>query len=71
MWLGRRDSLEASFSGANQFIPAPNSSLETLIANFKQQGLDVGDLVALSGKLFKNQYHVKNMPFFFLSFFLQ
>ncbi|BBH02940.1 Peroxidase superfamily protein, partial [Prunus dulcis] len=49
VWLGRRDSLEASFSGANQFIPAPNSSLETLIANFKQQGLDVGDLVALSG----------------------
>lgn len=47
--LGRRDSLEASFSGANQFIPAPNSSLETLIANFKHQGLDVGDLVALSG----------------------
>ncbi|CAL9029031.1 unnamed protein product [Prunus brigantina] len=49
VWLGRRDSLEASFSGANQFIPAPNSSLETLIANFKQQGLDVGDLVTLSG----------------------
>ncbi|PON57107.1 Peroxidase [Parasponia andersonii] len=47
--LGRRDSLEASLSGANQFIPAPNSSLETLIANFDQQGLDVGDLVALSG----------------------
>ncbi|KAF4362608.1 hypothetical protein F8388_011435 [Cannabis sativa] len=47
--LGRRDSLEASFSGANKFIPAPNSSLDTLIANFNQQGLDVGDLVALSG----------------------
>ena len=39
----------ASFSGANLFIPSPNSSLETLIANFAQQGLDVGDLVALSG----------------------
>ncbi|KAF3961078.1 hypothetical protein CMV_014269 [Castanea mollissima] len=47
--LGRRDSLEASFSGANQFIPAPNSSLETLISSFKEHGLDVGDLVALSG----------------------
>ncbi|XP_048319689.2 peroxidase 20 [Ziziphus jujuba] len=47
--LGRRDSLEASFDGANQFIPAPNSSLETLIYIFKEQGLDVQDLVALSG----------------------
>ncbi|XP_023879947.1 peroxidase 20 isoform X1 [Quercus suber] len=47
--LGRRDSLKASLSGANHFIPAPNSSLETLISSFKQQGLDVGDLVALSG----------------------
>ena len=43
--------MEASFSGANQFIPAPNSSLETLISNFELQGLDVGDLVALSGKI--------------------
>ncbi|KAJ6962987.1 peroxidase 20 [Populus alba x Populus x berolinensis] len=49
VYLGRKDSLTASFDGANQFIPAPNSSLETLIANFKQQGLDIGDLVALSG----------------------
>ncbi|KAL5551213.1 hypothetical protein UlMin_001389 [Ulmus minor] len=49
VYLGRRDSLEASFNGANQFIPAPNSSLETLIANFEQQGLHIGDLVALSG----------------------
>ncbi|CAI9095469.1 OLC1v1031425C3 [Oldenlandia corymbosa var. corymbosa] len=47
--LGRRDSLTASFNGANQFIPAPNSTLDTLIANFQQQGLDIGDLVALSG----------------------
>ncbi|KAK7406366.1 hypothetical protein VNO78_07990 [Psophocarpus tetragonolobus] len=47
--LGRKDSLESSFSGANLFIPAPNSSLEILIDNFKQQGLDVEDLVVLSG----------------------
>ncbi|KAF9625881.1 hypothetical protein IFM89_027658 [Coptis chinensis] len=47
--LGRLDSLTASFSGANQFIPAPNSSLETLISNFAVQGLGIGDLVALSG----------------------
>ncbi|XP_030524860.1 peroxidase 20 [Rhodamnia argentea] len=49
VWLGRRDSLKASFDGANKFIPAPNSSLDTLIENFRQQGLDEGDLVALSG----------------------
>ncbi|XP_027180925.1 peroxidase 20 [Coffea eugenioides] len=47
--LGRRDSLTASFNGANQFIPAPNSTLDSLIVNFQQQGLDTGDLVALSG----------------------
>ncbi|XP_071724492.1 peroxidase 20 [Rutidosis leptorrhynchoides] len=49
VWLGRRDSLEASFNGANQYIPSPNSTLEGLIANFQQQGLHIGDLVALSG----------------------
>ncbi|KAB5573916.1 hypothetical protein DKX38_001110 [Salix brachista] len=49
VYLGRKDSLKASFDGANQLIPAPNSSLETLISNFKQHGLDIGDLVALSG----------------------
>lgn len=49
VWLGRRDSLNSSFDGANQFLPAPNSSLEMLIANFKRQGLDIDDLVALSG----------------------
>lgn len=49
--LGRKDSLKASFDGANKYIPSPNSSLETLIANFHEQGLDVYDLVALSGQL--------------------
>ncbi|KAA8522089.1 hypothetical protein F0562_012597 [Nyssa sinensis] len=49
VYLGRRDSLEASFNGANQFLPAPNSSLETLITNFQHHGLDTRDLVALSG----------------------
>ncbi|KAI3930205.1 hypothetical protein MKX01_031473 [Papaver californicum] len=47
--LGRKDSLRASFNGANQFIPTPNSSLDALISNFAAQGLDTGDLVALSG----------------------
>ncbi|XP_021683583.1 peroxidase 20 [Hevea brasiliensis] len=47
--LGRKDSLRASFDGANQFLPSPNSSLKSLIANFKEQGLAIPDLVALSG----------------------
>ncbi|KAG4962929.1 hypothetical protein JHK82_039608 [Glycine max] len=48
--LGRMDALELSFSGANILIPAPNSSLGVLIDNFKHQGLDIEELVTLSGK---------------------
>jgi len=47
--LGRMDALELSFSGANILIPAPNSSLGVLIDNFKHQGLDIEELVTLSG----------------------
>lgn len=46
--------MNSSFDGANQFLPAPNSSLEMLIANFKRQGLDIDDLVALSGNYIIN-----------------
>ncbi|XP_044503259.1 peroxidase 20 isoform X1 [Mangifera indica] len=49
VFLGRRDSLKASLDDANQYLPSPNSSLETLITKFKLQGLDSGDLVTLSG----------------------
>ncbi|XP_052210333.1 peroxidase 20 [Diospyros lotus] len=49
IYLGRRDSMKAGFNGANNFLPAPNSSLEALIASFQKQGLDASDLVALSG----------------------
>ena len=51
--LGRRDSLTASIDDANKFIPTPNLSLDALIANFRQQGLDTKDLVALSGKTYR------------------
>ncbi|XP_008221352.1 PREDICTED: peroxidase 9 [Prunus mume] len=47
--LGRRDSRTASLSGSNSNIPAPNSTLSTLLTFFKRQGLDDVDLVALSG----------------------
>ncbi|MQM03827.1 hypothetical protein Taro_036616 [Colocasia esculenta] len=47
--LGRRDSLKASLSEANQMIPAPNFTLQMLIPNFESHGLNIIDLVALSG----------------------
>ncbi|KAL6626460.1 hypothetical protein ACP70R_030186 [Stipagrostis hirtigluma subsp. patula] len=47
--LGRRDSLGASIQGSNNDIPAPNNTLPTIITKFKRQGLDVVDVVALSG----------------------
>ncbi|MCL7025002.1 hypothetical protein MKW94_001221 [Papaver nudicaule] len=47
--MGRKDSLSASKTDANNNIPAPNSDLNTLIAKFKNVGLDSTDMVALSG----------------------
>ncbi|XP_039847026.1 peroxidase 72-like isoform X1 [Panicum virgatum] len=47
--LGRRDSLGASIQGSNNDIPAPNNTLPTIITKFRRQGLDVADVVALSG----------------------
>ncbi|KAI3894489.1 hypothetical protein MKX03_013820 [Papaver bracteatum] len=47
--MGRKDSLSASKTDANNNIPAPNSGLNTLIAKFQNVGLDYTDMVALSG----------------------
>jgi peroxidase len=47
--LGRRDSLGASIQGSNNDIPAPNNTLPTIVTKFRSQGLDVVDVVALSG----------------------
>ncbi|KZV20422.1 Peroxidase 72 precursor [Dorcoceras hygrometricum] len=47
--LGRRDSLGASLSGSNGNIPAPNNTFQTILTKFKLKGLDIVDLVALSG----------------------
>ncbi|KAG4939241.1 hypothetical protein AAZX31_16G119300 [Glycine max] len=47
--LGRRDSLGASISGSNNNIPAPNNTFQTILTKFNLQGLDLVDLVALSG----------------------
>lgn len=48
--LGRRDSTGASLSGSNNNIPAPNNTFQTILTKFKRQGLNIVDLVALSGK---------------------
>nr|XP_009793693.1 PREDICTED: peroxidase 72-like [Nicotiana sylvestris] len=47
--LGRRDSRGASISGSNNNIPAPNNTFNTILTQFKLKGLDIVDLVALSG----------------------
>ncbi|XP_038722475.1 peroxidase 72-like [Tripterygium wilfordii] len=47
--LGRRDSRAASLSGSNNNIPAPNNTFQTILTKFKLQGLNIVDLVALSG----------------------
>ncbi|KAJ1684809.1 hypothetical protein LUZ63_016199 [Rhynchospora breviuscula] len=47
--LGRKDSKTASLKGANANIPPPNSTIQNLITLFARQGLDQGDLAALSG----------------------
>jgi peroxidase len=47
--LGRKDSFGASLSGSNNMIPAPNNTFQTILTKFKFQGLDLVDMVALSG----------------------
>ncbi|PWA66812.1 heme peroxidase [Artemisia annua] len=47
--VGRRDSLGASLRGSNNNIPAPNNTFQTILTKFKLRGLDIVDLVALSG----------------------
>nr|GMD40012.1 peroxidase 2-like [Ipomoea batatas] len=47
--LGRRDSTTASKTLANNDIPSPFMDLPALINSFSKQGLNVKDLVALSG----------------------
>ncbi|CAJ1962922.1 unnamed protein product [Sphenostylis stenocarpa] len=47
--LGRRDSLTANQTLANQNLPGPNFTLDQLISTFDNQNLNITDLVALSG----------------------
>ncbi|XP_009610510.1 peroxidase 15-like [Nicotiana tomentosiformis] len=47
--LGRRDSRTANQGGANTSIPSPVEGLSNITAKFSAVGLNVTDLVALSG----------------------
>jgi len=47
--LGRRDSLTANKTLADQNLPSPVFTLDQLIDAFANQNLTVTDLVALSG----------------------
>ncbi|XP_049377088.1 peroxidase N-like isoform X2 [Solanum stenotomum] len=47
--LGRRDGLIGNVSGANSGLPAPFHSLNTIISMFQVVGLNVTDVVSLSG----------------------
>ncbi|KAF6144455.1 hypothetical protein GIB67_024682 [Kingdonia uniflora] len=47
--LGRRDSTSASKTKAEQNLPLVTGSLEHLLSNFRNKGLNDRDLVALSG----------------------
>ncbi|CAN1262936.1 Peroxidase 52 [Linum perenne] len=47
--VGRRDGRTASISAANNNLPPPFFSFSQLLSSFQSQGLDLTDLVALSG----------------------
>ncbi|PON64921.1 Peroxidase [Parasponia andersonii] len=47
--VGRKDSLTASKTLASNNIPGPNSTVSLLLSKFQNVGLDLKDMVALSG----------------------
>ncbi|KAM7479214.1 hypothetical protein LguiA_027427 [Lonicera macranthoides] len=47
--LGRRDGLTASQKAANEMLPSPIEPLENITAKFAANGLDLKDVVVLSG----------------------
>lgn len=49
MLLGRRDSRTASLNDANTNLPPPFFNFSQLLSNFQSHGLNLKDLVALSG----------------------
>jgi len=49
--LGRRDSATASRAKPNKDLPEPDNLFDTIFLRFSNEGLNLTDLVALSGKL--------------------
>ncbi|KAK6144002.1 hypothetical protein DH2020_020822 [Rehmannia glutinosa] len=47
--LGRRDGLVGNQTGANILLPSPFESLDSIIAKFAAVGLNITDVVSLSG----------------------
>ncbi|KAK7362675.1 hypothetical protein VNO77_04795 [Canavalia gladiata] len=47
--LGRRDAITTTQMAANQQIPSPLEPLDNIIAKFTSKGLDLNDVVVLSG----------------------
>ncbi|KAL5567303.1 hypothetical protein UlMin_030467 [Ulmus minor] len=47
--LGRRDGLVANQTGAGSLLPSPFENLTKIITKFTNQGLNIKDVVALSG----------------------
>lgn len=47
--LGRRDGLVANQSGASDGLPSPTEGLGIIITKFANVGLNVTDVVSLSG----------------------
>ncbi|KAM6565753.1 hypothetical protein CsatA_024881 [Cannabis sativa] len=47
--MGRKDSLSANKAAANNNIPGPNSTVPLLLSKFQNVGLDLKDMVVLSG----------------------
>ena len=56
--LGRRDGTTASQSAANDQLPSPFEPLENITAKFTSKGLDIKDLVLLSGV--QHRLHIYN-----------
>ncbi|KAI3941666.1 hypothetical protein MKX01_018256 [Papaver californicum] len=50
--MGRKDSLTASITDTNNNLPFPKEDLNTILAKFQKAGLDIVDMVALSGDIF-------------------
>ncbi|KAL3538901.1 hypothetical protein ACH5RR_002267 [Cinchona calisaya] len=49
VYLGRRDGLTASEKAANDQIPSPIEPLDNIVSKFASNGLDLRDVVVLSG----------------------